>query len=934
MSGCARLGLGRPLLLRLIAANCVLATALTLAQGATAQTGGPTTKSLRVVTVNTGFRPFVPVFKDAPNLADCGDDWDGSPDLECRVKKIAAGLRAGNYDVVILNEVFDEDARGYFVDELSTTFPFWVERLEDSGSSGLFTGGHHLVAPDNDSGLMLFSKHAFVNPTNDLIPCGVSDYEALAHVGVTKDRPELVGFRGFGNMSLYYDRWASKGVGYVRVTGSTGITANIFFTHTQASYSDKVNRLGDGACATWDECQTNWLNDMFIRNEQLKLINDYAACVTTSAQHDNETFILAGDLNVVGDLSNPWLDPEVFELHENNRNNRFEWDRHFNQTGPLTDLVTLGATTAATRPLDGWAYAMTQPVCVPTFGLIPAVECRAIGTNPAPFENGAAFEGPALFDRGFTTGAEQRLDYIAVGSKSEPWGGGGPTSLAPANEMCVQHMTLAYNLQTKSPGDPQGDFEGGITGSVGHPVPTSDHIGVNAELEHRAPHCDPAHALVDPPDGATGAQLRLWSSSSVQWIKINKKGTYTFHVNPKNRLSPWTGADNQLVYKVYLPTDLSRPIGSSYGESQVVTKTFNNSYPSTNFQYREMKYHVDQAPFYVKVLSATPITPPLDYVFYYQRNTCTSAAEACEIHPFESDETLMADRFVFPASAPAEAYYSFHVQRSDGDPSLNRQTIRLFATQEGTSPRYIDRIEVVDPTSQAVVQTQSASKTPTIGGQQRRTWVIGPSMSLGLSQGDNKKWLLRVRRNALNPLVDFSYWVGWETNLRYLRGGQLFCKHAQEGGWLQGHDEIWMQVWVDGWGLPTGVDDLAGIQDGFRIGDYFKKDGSGDWGGPFLANSGPNFSGQPIRVAGAARFVNRLDIQLGEDDDDYDEMFKINNIVTGTPGKKPFQSKLVFTPASGEYEAEITVSSCFSDKVCLANSDCESPGTCINRRCN
>jgi hypothetical protein len=455
-------------------------------------------------------------------------------------------------------------------------------------------------------------------------------------------------------------------------------------------------------------------------------------------------------------------------------------------------------------------------------------------------------------------------------------------------------------------------------------------MGLNAELELSAPHCDPKNALVDPPE--SGVSLMLEHPGSVHWIKVTRPGTYTFHANPKNRLP--AGTDNGVVYKVYLPTDLSRPIGSNHGESQQVVKR-GLGYPYPNFTYQEMKYHVIEAPFYVKVF-APGDGSPIGYDFYYHRNTCTSRDDACEVVPFERDETKQADRVLFPKEAPYDAWYSFHVDRSDGNPATNAQTLRVFATEEFASQPRLQQIDVFPDGSSTSIWGSTNSVVTTIGGAQRRTLVLGPSAN-GVLDGNNRKFFLRIKRGTtVNPPVDFHYWLGWETNLRWLRGGAVFCDEAQEGGWLQGHDEIWMQVWADSWGLPGGTNDWAGIQDGFNVGDDFKADHQGEWAGPFLAGGGSNFHGELLRGEGAAKFVNRLDIQLGEDDAEFDESQRINNIQTGlaAPGKAPIKKVIWFRPGSGEYRVELVVTSHVSEKLCTSNSDCQAPGTCIHRRCN
>lgn len=62
---------------------------------------------------------------------------------------IAARIKDGNYDVIALNEVFDEEARNVFIQRLGPAYPHRITKLYGSANH------------QEDSGLMLFSRFPF-----------------------------------------------------------------------------------------------------------------------------------------------------------------------------------------------------------------------------------------------------------------------------------------------------------------------------------------------------------------------------------------------------------------------------------------------------------------------------------------------------------------------------------------------------------------------------------------------------------------------------------------------------------------------------------------------------------------------------------------------------------------------------------------------------
>ena len=112
--------------------------------------------------------------------------------------KISARVKAGGYDVVALNEVFDEDVRGNVLEHLEASFPYHVDYL---------SGG---TAVNEDAGLMLFSRLPFRPLPDDTYRADNQSCEAT-NCG-------RVGFLEFGSCEGD-DCLAEKGVGFV-VPGS------------------------------------------------------------------------------------------------------------------------------------------------------------------------------------------------------------------------------------------------------------------------------------------------------------------------------------------------------------------------------------------------------------------------------------------------------------------------------------------------------------------------------------------------------------------------------------------------------------------------------------------------------------------------------------------------------------------------------------------
>ncbi len=164
-----------------------------------------------------------------------------------RVHRVCDEILAAAPDVVVLQELFDEDARRVLSERLRTVYPY---RVEKCGAGGLMV---------EDSGLFFASRHR-------VLP-GSEVFEAFSHRGGL----------------LNEERFASKGVFGAWVELSHGRAVGIFNTHLQAD-GDRV-----GAFAG-------------VRRRQLAQIRKLIERSVAQAARTHDVYVLLlGDLNVVGE---------------------------------------------------------------------------------------------------------------------------------------------------------------------------------------------------------------------------------------------------------------------------------------------------------------------------------------------------------------------------------------------------------------------------------------------------------------------------------------------------------------------------------------------------------------------------------------------------------------------------------------------------------
>jgi hypothetical protein len=325
----------------------------------------------------------------------------------------------------------------------------------------------------------------------------------------------------------------------------------------------------------YDDSPDNMLATYNTRGEQMDEIQTLLETTLDSTSFQSEEIYLMGDLNIDGDLGNPNLGPPpsnptdaTYFVH-----NKYEWMRKFDNGGQFwTD-----------RMRDLWAF------------------------TTSPQDRGQS--APRNYE-GYFSPPEGRLDYI-VGKRN--------------SRLCTQHMTLAHNLRWGAPYVTSGMGE---VGTEAGSMEMSDHLGVNADINLRAPYCSPREALdldLNPGDFAFQPG-QITYDGSMQWIRFDQPGTYGFALT-----SP-----GPVDYQVYSSRDLSMPL-INYKE---LTRTLEVG----KLRYELEMFVVPEAPFYVRTF--VPNSPwSGGYTFIAKSYGCTSMADACILTPG------IPDKRVFPAGS-------------------------------------------------------------------------------------------------------------------------------------------------------------------------------------------------------------------------------------------------------------------------------------------
>lgn len=237
----------------------------------------PVGNSIRILTFNTEL--LSPWFSEPSPDA-------GLPSNEKTHEKagaIAEVLRQGKFDVIGLNEVWDEDdGKDQLVDKLCPTYPNFVRSVDASGVT---------EERPEDSGLMLFSKLAFLPLPNTTF----ASMDSESSLGINSNR---IAYTRFDTCSGV-DCLASKGALMVRLQHpSSGRILDFVTTHLQADSAELLTRTAQmrqirGACETGVVSPPNLITTTL----GLSLNPQAGLC----AWPNGEWLALTGDLNIPGE---------------------------------------------------------------------------------------------------------------------------------------------------------------------------------------------------------------------------------------------------------------------------------------------------------------------------------------------------------------------------------------------------------------------------------------------------------------------------------------------------------------------------------------------------------------------------------------------------------------------------------------------------------
>lgn len=194
--------------------------------------------SVRVATYNAYL--LSPLFKCLPSgplILDCLNQVTNLS--EGWAHRLADTILADvdRFDILVLNEVWDEDAKDILVNRLKAKFPVYVKKLDAplvQLRAELFDGlplVNGVKLNGEDSGLMLFARGGF-----SALSLPSNSHRWGGRKGELRASTPHVAFKLFEAFDSD-DSYAAKGVGFVRLRhNASGVVYNVAFTHLQADY--------------------------------------------------------------------------------------------------------------------------------------------------------------------------------------------------------------------------------------------------------------------------------------------------------------------------------------------------------------------------------------------------------------------------------------------------------------------------------------------------------------------------------------------------------------------------------------------------------------------------------------------------------------------------------------------------------------------------
>ena len=553
-------------LARALGATILSCISLTLAAFPAAAAPPPDTgHSLRVATWNLGF-----LWADLPGVCgsiDINDGKFGGYDYPTRAEKIAQNILATDNDVVVLNEVFSPEVQKILVNKLSGAYPSYISSIHETRKVTIANALLSIIlgpvsVPCQD--FLSLSQTTDIEATDSGLMIFVKKGLNFAQFNPAANPPYDVTTVKGANMGL---PWGSKGQ----------IAVDTY------EFSPDLGVLEQGECYLDDCFATKAAAMVRVFNPVTNMVSNVAFSHTQAWNDPPQVKTREEQFKIMARLITSSLTPGEITRQpiyltgdlnvpgQNKANGKpgSEWTRIYNSS----------------QSSSGSFYACGLGPC----SFDPTTTKGSMLTDSWGFETSTADDGITNTDDG------ARLDYFLHNFNL-------PGTFSDI-KMCMQHVMRAY------------DFEAGDV--------LSDHQGVRADVNRRAPHCSsnddagqfgPKPILLDA-NGNFSFAGNIQFKGSMQWLKLDKNtgwgtGSYVFSTSP--------GFD----FDVYESTDLSQPIS-------MFSKDPNG---------RWIKYALPDRPYYIRVFKkgasgAADRTTTGTYGFSIHENRGITPGDAIAMKP-------------------------------------------------------------------------------------------------------------------------------------------------------------------------------------------------------------------------------------------------------------------------------------------------------------
>lgn len=686
---------------------CLVLPMIPAAAGPPADTG----HSLRVLNWNLGF-----LWADLPGVCgsiDINDGKFGGYDYPTRAGKIADAILATDNDVVVLNEVFSPDVQKALVSKLSATYPSYISSI------------HKTRKVTIANALLSIILGPVSVPCQDFLSLSqTTDIEATDSglMIFVKKGLQFAPFSPDGNPP--YDVTTVKGSNMGAPWGAKGQIAVDTF-----EFSPDLGILEEGECYL-DDCfatkaaamvrvlnpVTNMVSNIAFSHTQAW--NDPPQVATREEQFKIMSRLITASLTkneltrqpvyVTGDLNVPG---------QNKANGKAgsEWTKIFNSGNSSS----------------GQFYACGLGPC----GFNPTTLAGSLLTDSWGFETSTADDGITNVDDG------ARLDYF-LHNLNLP---------GTFNDMkfCLQHVMRGYEL------------EGGDV--------LSDHRGVRADVNRRAPHCSanddagqfgPKPILLDG-NGNFSFGGSIQFKGGMQWLKLGKEtgwgtGSYVFSASPN------------VDFDVYESTDLSDPI----------------SMFSKDPSGRSVKYVLPDRPYYIRVFAKNQSTGKPDrtltgnYGFTVHENRGITPGDAIAMKPGVPN----------PYPWPMIPLNQNSVQKDNVTFKPDTEIWQEFLTDTGTAGTFPaveflteNSVGLAGPNTPFSLKLRSDSNgqpvlADVMDQDQDGDWDQDGAVDFRLEAPDlpgsgsgPKRYFLTMTRNAPADLSDITSFTTFRTDLTYIK---------------------------------------------------------------------------------------------------------------------------------------------------------------------